>query len=298
MLGLLDLSLVPGNFVDELSIEYGGGSALWGSGAIGGVIALNNQSNFDNKLSLQSQTAIGSFGDFQQQLNFKIGNQKFQSSTRLFHHQADNDFEYQINASLPVKKQTNAQFSQQALLQELHFKLHPKHHFAAYFWQQFSDRQIPPVTTQNQSVAKQKDNFTRLILDWKYLGEKYLLQSKVAYFNEYIDFEDPLILLRSLTRFTTWTGEITGEWHWHPMHKISFGISEFHTKAYADAYAQPPTEFRTALFAAYQFHFQKWTTQLSLRQTWVDKKSVPFVPVLGIDGELTPFLFVLSLIHI
>ena len=34
MNGQLDLALVPNNFVNKVSIRYGGGSALWGSGAV------------------------------------------------------------------------------------------------------------------------------------------------------------------------------------------------------------------------------------------------------------------------
>src|SRR5665213_1406037 len=36
MNGLLDLSLVPINFMDEVRLQYGGAGALWGSGAVGG----------------------------------------------------------------------------------------------------------------------------------------------------------------------------------------------------------------------------------------------------------------------
>jgi len=52
MLGLLDLSMLPSGLVDEVSIQYGGQSTLWGSGAIGGVIHLNNQAKFGKKFGI------------------------------------------------------------------------------------------------------------------------------------------------------------------------------------------------------------------------------------------------------
>ena len=49
MLGQLDLSLLPSNFVENVSVEYGGNTSMWGSGAIGGTIALDNQADFSNR---------------------------------------------------------------------------------------------------------------------------------------------------------------------------------------------------------------------------------------------------------
>ncbi|MEL6718809.1 MAG: Plug domain-containing protein, partial [Bacteroidota bacterium] len=46
MLGLLDLSLLPLNAVEEVSLQKGGNTALWGSGAIGGTVGLNNLPNY------------------------------------------------------------------------------------------------------------------------------------------------------------------------------------------------------------------------------------------------------------
>ncbi|MCC6370193.1 MAG: Plug domain-containing protein, partial [Bacteroidia bacterium] len=42
MLGQTDLSLLPSVLFENVEIEYGGSSSLWGSGAVGGSIRLNN----------------------------------------------------------------------------------------------------------------------------------------------------------------------------------------------------------------------------------------------------------------
>ena len=46
MLGQPDLSIVPTFLFNNVSLEYGGGSAIWGSGAIGGSIHLQNNALF------------------------------------------------------------------------------------------------------------------------------------------------------------------------------------------------------------------------------------------------------------
>ena len=56
MLGQTDIGLLPSVLFDNVSIEYGGSSSLWGSGAVAGSIFLNNlmplQSGFSTKTNL------------------------------------------------------------------------------------------------------------------------------------------------------------------------------------------------------------------------------------------------------
>ena len=94
VLGLLDLSLLPLSSAEEISLQKGGNSALWGSGAIGGVIALNNKSDFNNKIFTNIKSTFGSFGNFNQEVKFGFGNSRVQSVTKLIHQQGENDFKY------------------------------------------------------------------------------------------------------------------------------------------------------------------------------------------------------------
>src|SRR5690606_5715624 len=68
MNGQIDLSLVPVGIADEVSIQYGGASALWGSGAVGGSVLLNSTPVFDSGLTVDAGASFGSFGDRRQHL--------------------------------------------------------------------------------------------------------------------------------------------------------------------------------------------------------------------------------------
>ncbi|MFT7605917.1 MAG: vitamin B12 transporter, partial [Saprospiraceae bacterium] len=153
MLGLLDLSLLPLSSVEQITFQKGGNAALWGSGAIGGVVGLNNQADFSNKLSLGTQIKIGSFGELSTQVHVGFGNQRFQSSTKFFLHQADNDFYYSTGAGLPKRQQTNAHFYQQNILQDFYFNFKNNQKLAIHYWRQYADRETPPTNTQNYSEA-------------------------------------------------------------------------------------------------------------------------------------------------
>lgn len=290
MLGLLDFSLLPLNSSEEILFQPGGNSAIWGSGAIGGVLSLNNEANFNNTFSISSNSKIGSFGQFQKQLKFGIGNQKFQSVTKLFHQKAENNFEYLIAPDLPEKTQTNAAFSEQNILQDFYWKINPKNQLAIHFWQQFSNKQIPPIIVQNSSVAEQDDLATRLILDWKQVNENNVLAAKVGFVNEHNNYFDEERLTEARNHFRRWLGEIERQYFFKKQHQLLVGISHSFTNAWSDGYEGSPTENRTANFVSYLFENKNFQFQTSLRQELVDKKFSPIVPNIGINFNLFSFL--------
>ena len=284
MLGLLDLSMLPTGFVEEAQIEYGGNAALWGNGAIGGVIALNNTHIFREQKKISLGMTIGSFGYNQQQLKFSLGGNKWRSRTRLFNQQASNDFTYQIRKDLPVKQQTNAAVTQQGILQEWAIKIKERQQLNIHIWGQQANRQIPPTSTQTRSVARQLDDFIRTAVHWKYKGQQQELQARVGYFEEHIDFQDEAILLHALTGFQTVIGELEGLLKVSNKQQFQWGVNHTYTTANAANYAQSPHQQRTALFAAFRQNWGHWKAQLNWRQELVDGRLAPFVPSLGVEG--------------
>ena len=290
MLGLLDLSLLPLSGTEEILFQPGGNSAIWGSGAIGGVLSLNNEAEYNSAFSFSNNTKVGSFGQFQKQLKFSFGNQKFQSVTKLFHQKAENDFPYLIAPHLPEKIQTNAAFSEQNILQDFYWKINPKHQLSLHFWQQFSNKKIPPTIVQNNSIAEQDDLATRLTLDWKNIKENSSSSAKIAFIDEQNNYFDLERLTEARNHFRRWIGEVEQQWSWKNNHQILLGLSHSYTQAWSDGYVGSPKENRSAFFASYLFEKEKWQFQTSLREEFVDWKSSPIVPNIGINYQAFSFL--------
>ena len=75
--GQVDFSLIPVNFFNNSRIDFGGGSSLWGSGAIGGVVQLERKAEYNQDLQLNVSTQIGSFEQFGNQVNLSFGKKKY-----------------------------------------------------------------------------------------------------------------------------------------------------------------------------------------------------------------------------
>ncbi|MEM9885147.1 MAG: TonB-dependent receptor [Bacteroidota bacterium] len=286
MLGLLDLSLLPAQTSEEITLEKGGNSALWGSGAIGGIVGLNNRADFDQVFRFSTQSSIGSFGQLNENAQITFGNAQLQSVTKFNHQEADNDFFYFISPNLPDRQQSNARFIQQNWMQDLYWKPNHKQSLAFHYWHQRSDRQIPPTNVQTRSLARQEDESHRFILEGKQIGKRSIWQAKVAFFQEDLDYFDEQILLESPSQFRTWMSELTAQWNIKKHHQVSLGSTQFFTSARTTNYAKGVQENRLALFASYRFQQARWQIQSSLRQERVDNAFVPLVPHLGIHYQL------------
>ena len=286
MLGQLDFSLLPMLFVDEASLQRGGNTASWGSGAVGGTVGLRSKPLSYDGLEANAQTVLGSFGLWDQQLRVKYKSGRWGFNSRLFHREAQNDFTYTL-VNGDRKRQSNAAFSQQGLLQEAYWQPHSKHQLALYAWWQTTARELPPTTTQNISQASQRDSTLRTALRWRYLGNRSVWHLRLGWFREAIDFRDELIRFRALSHFHTLLGELEGEWQLSNGMELQAGFFYNYTAADADGYGDNrPEQNRQAVFASLRQSFGSLTAQLSLRQALVDGALVPFVPALGVEYQL------------
>lgn len=289
MLGTLDLSLLSLSSAEEITLQKGGNSALYGSGAIGGIISMKNQNDFSNKYSVQYKSQLGSFGFSSQNLKVGLGNRKIQFVTKLLHQKSENDFFYVIREDLPKQQQTNASFSRQNLFQDIYWKINNKNQLAVHLWRTISDQNIPPTNVQTESKAHQDDYSTRLVLDWKRVSNSNVIQGKVGFYDEFMDYFDDATGLESNIHFTNWIGELESQWNKNN-HKFTLAGTQSFTTAFSAFYDSPPTETKSALIASHQYHKPLFLIQTSLRQELIDGNFTPFVPSIGLDYRILPHL--------
>lgn len=296
MLGQLDLALLPVSFTDEVQIQLGGNSALWGSGAVGGVLQLNNKLPFYSGWQLRLNSQVGSFSQWHNDLKISFGNQKFVNSTRLLYQTAKNDFPYHITPDAPRQIQQNAGFQQTGILQENRILLKPNQFLSFRVWITQAEQEIPPTTTQNFSVAKQDNQFFRTTLDWQVFHKQWVVQVRTGVFRDFIHYQDSIAGVDAPSHSWTSISEAEAEWNRHPLHRFYFGIH--HTTAYgeADGYPEGHQQQQSAFFAAYHFQNQDNTyrTRVSLRQGFANGAFLPWIPSFAIEYDLTKWFLIKS----
>lgn len=286
MIGLVDLSLIPVAFIDEAEIHYGGHGAAFGSGAVGGLISVNNeQLNSLNTIELASH--IGSWKNRSGQLKLNYGNRSLRLSTRIFSQNADNDFRYRLAKDLPEKIQAHHHLNNFGLLQEIYFPFSERQSLTARFWYQKADRQIPPTSTQNTSKAAQQDRNLRTSLQWDLKGEKIQWQVKTAWLDEVIDYQDTLILLYTHNRFKTWLAEAGASMFLTTNLHFTAGIYTENSKGESLNYNDILSREQTALYSSLLLVTGDMNWRLQAREETTDGNWSP--PLVDLSAEWSGF---------
>ena len=284
-LGLLDLSLIPVQHSEKISIQKGGNSALWGSGAIGGVI------NLENKISeqdyVQANVQVGSYGQFSANAALAYSSNGYSGRTKISHSIAENNFTYKVANNTPTVEQTNAAFITTNINQDLYFNINNKQSIELHYWWQQSSKEIPRTTTQNFSEAFQDDQANRFIVNWSRIANKHKTTLKLAVLDEEQEYVDPMINLISNNNFTQWFAEAGHGIYLKNKHQLLFGITAIETFAQANGFPKRISESKLGFWISQKINLGRLKMQASLREEIVDGELIPITPSIGAEMKLT-----------
>ncbi len=289
MLGQMDLSLVNPIMVDRVTLQKGGGTALWSSGAVSGAVIIQNEADFTTPFVLKGSSTIGSFGTHSQSVRCQAGNKVFSSVSRLFHEEAQNDFPYQNPPQVETTRQTNNKYRNVGGMQSFYWNRKSRDLLSTHFWIQSNKRQVPPRLSQRFSDAKQDDRSFRTVVSYLTSLPKAIVESRLAYISDYQKYVDLQSAINAVHFFHTFSGDISIQQSWK---KVSYqaGSRHSYTKARSQNYANRNAEYRGSLFLTGRYLGEKWQLQTSLRQEIIDQKWAPVVPDLGISFEINEML--------
>ena len=142
MLGMVDFSLIPSFFIDDVTLYHGAGSVGVSGGGMGGAVVLGTKAPIEKGLSLNFIQGIGSYHAFDEFLKVTYGGEKWQSSTRVSYAISENDFKFRNyeKDGYPVERNKSGQFSDLHVLQELFYAPDEKNKLGLAVWYMDSDR--------------------------------------------------------------------------------------------------------------------------------------------------------------
>lgn len=254
--GMSSLNLFPVNFIDELTIQYGGSSALWGSGAIGGAIHLNNKALHEPENSTQYALHLGSFNLQQHHIQQYLHKGNYQTKIKAFWQHRENNFTYLHPVQLSWEKQHHAQQNNTSLLWENYYQINPKQKINLLVWIQDHHNQIPPTFLQQNSKAKQQDQHWRISTEWNYQNKNKSIAYRSAWFNEINRYWDPVAEIEAHNQAQTQTNEVEFTLIQQKKHHFTLGAHNQNTWGITDNYTGIPQQYIIAFFGAY--HAQLW----------------------------------------
>jgi len=196
MVGQFDLSLVPAGFIDDINIYYGGGSMSINSGGFGGVVDLETKPDWDNQELFFMNPGIGSFGSHSGLVRVKAGTKGFQSVSKVFLRNSDNDFRYlnSVAGESPLwETRENSEVRQKGFLQELYFR-NSHSSLSARMWYQSASRNLPvPIISPTMNPPeKQSDESIRAMLSYGYAKGITDIHLTAAFIFDRLDYTNEL----------------------------------------------------------------------------------------------------------
>jgi iron complex outermembrane receptor protein len=292
--GMIDLSLLPVGLFNNMSIQYGGKSATWGSGAIGGAIHLENKDKFNEGSSINLYTGAGSFDQKSILVSANFSNLKFSNSTKFFHTDALHNFKYTsfANEVQETRALPNASANQNTLIQDNYFKIKDNQLLETHIWLQENERKIPPTFFQQNSDAFQEDRSMRFTASYHRYFNLWDLNLRSAFFNEELRYKDSEFSKVSENKSQTYINEALIN-RKIGRNRLLIGANNTYAQSQSIEFSKlTPFQNKFALFSSFQYLNRKanFIAVASLRKEWVNTNEVPLTWSIGVDYYFTKWL--------
>lgn len=275
-LGQADFSVWPAFLNDEIIVQKGSTSSLFGSGSIGGNVILENSLIREDSL-LSLVTGVGSFGNINGGIKIQLNpKERLRIETRVFGSQLENDFSYEFDGT--EVSQPNAKVERFGISQKASLKT-SKHHLFSEVAYVTNDRQIQPTVTSTSRDDLLTENFRGVVSDEIYLGNT-ILYSSVGFIGESTAYNDT-----SVTKSQLYSGNFSVDVPISKLVSAKAGVNYILTKGKSDSYSGIKLDRQYHAFSSFNFSFlENVRMTINLREAIHQTKTV-FVPSLG--GEWT-----------
>ncbi len=281
--GGVNLAILPTSFFDQVSIQYGGNGALFGSGALGGVIHLESKPDTAQGINLSLLQTYGSFGKWFTGVNVAAGIGRFSSGTRVFYTEAKNDFLFHNIAKIgkPYEHQVNANSASTGVMENLVYRLKSNQSIVASVWYQNNFSRAQPMMGAYTNHESLKWTSLRNALVWNAVVGKFTSTIKGGYFYDQNIYDNPGVE-HSNHKFYVLTSEAEEAYDLGKLGSLEAGLIYINEQANSTNYAGRPTRDRGAGRMAYRFNTHYIEGFASIREELVSGEPNPFTWSAGI----------------
>ena len=283
LLGQTDLSLLPTFLFENIAIQFGGGSVLNGSGAMGGSILLQNNTVFSNGFGTKLTTSIGSFDTRKLTVATLLSYKKITSTTRVYYTTSENNYQYKdtLDKTTTEKTLAHANYNTKGLMQELSLLVNSHQQINTRVWYNQTFRNLP---SHSALISKQSqaDENVKINADWNYKKNKLTSVLRFGYFKDAINYTDSIASIYSKSNVNTWIGESDNSYR-IKSHVINIGINAASYTTHSEDYDGLKILQKLAFLLAYKGNTFKQHLQynLSARKEFTNLTTVPITANVG-----------------
>jgi iron complex outermembrane receptor protein len=165
--GSTDFNTINSADYNSIAIKAGGGSVIYGSGAIGGSVHLNNDLSFTHQNTTTIQTNYGSFNTIGINLNSKVSDEKWSLQLGISNNSSTNDYLYvnRFDWKGNQLKNLNGEYINTNFNANFGWRINAKNQITLYSQSSNTDRNISLILP-SESKTKYVNSFSRNLLDY------------------------------------------------------------------------------------------------------------------------------------
>lgn len=289
MNGSTDFNTISGTDYNSVSVKAGGGSVLYGSGAIGGTVHLNNDMRFDNKFTNKLRLDYGSFNTIGINYQTNISNDKWSAQIGFSKNSSTNDYNYLNRYTWRGEQRwnQNGQYDIITVNANAGYKFNAKNRLKLYTQASDTDRNTSLIT-ESELKTKYKSGFNRNLLEYDGDFGKLTTNLKAAYiFEAFQYFPD-----NSLNQFTFGKTEnlITKADIGYSLSKSTQlnAIADYSkTKGYGSGFGDHTREISSVAVLLKQDFSTNWKNELSVRKEFTENYKSPVLFSLGTSYQFS-----------
>lgn len=284
--GQTDFNTLLVDGFDEISVRPGGGSVIYGTGAIGGSIHLINQLRYDEETHAYFNAKVGSFSTFQNLVKASTSNKHWSFSVALSRFSSENDYDWP-NTS---RRNLNGQFELYNANLSLARKLNRNNQITYHGMYFNGDRNFSLLFSSDPPSAYFNEDH-RHMLEWESEFDGFTSVLKLAYFDEFFEYTADTRTPRpsggnaetALARYSLFYNFSNFEFN---------ALTEYNfSKVNGDnLLSENRTIASFALLAKH--HWNKLTTEVSFRQEYSDVYNSPFLFSSGLNYKFSDLISV------
>ncbi|WP_294304630.1 TonB-dependent siderophore receptor [uncultured Chryseobacterium sp.] len=185
-LGQGDVNNIPSMGFDQLDVKAGSVGVIYGSGAIGGTIHLNNSLEFNKGMQAAFFSEAASFGTYNNFAKASFSNNKFSFKFSGNYSVSENDYAVEESRNYINR---NGEYANTNFNFAAAYKIAP-HHQVSWISEFFNGTQHFPVFFDSQTKTKYETQNVRSLLVWNWKTSKLDNVFRAAYTEENFQYFD------------------------------------------------------------------------------------------------------------
>lgn len=277
LLGQTDFNTISTRGFSSIDVKAGGGSVVYGSGAIGGTIHLNNDLKFINTFKNDLQLYFGDFNTLSAIYGITAATKTWSIDASFTRNSSDNDFKF-VNQEA---KNSNGEYHNNTLDFAFGYRINTRNSLKLYSEIYDGERHFS-ITSPNATKTKYQDYNTRNLLSWTSIFRKLETNVKLAYISEHYNyFEDIKRTGYTSGGVKSFTGKYDLDYQISPTMNLNTVLDYTKNNGLGSGIGQSSREIAGVSLLWKHFLSPKWNYELSLRKEVSDVYKNPIVFSVG-----------------